>query len=62
MEIVGELVNARKRLEGLERRIGIEGQQQEAEMRELRAGHDRHATEIGVLSQCANDYQADISS
>ena len=59
-EIVGELVNARKRLEGLERRIGIEGQQQEAEMRELRAGHDRHAAEIGVLSQCANDYQADI--
>ena len=59
-EIVGELVNARKRLEGLERRIGIESQQQEVEMRELRAGHDRHATEIGVLSQCANDYQADI--
>ena len=57
-EIVGELVNARKRLEGLERRIGIESQQQEVEMRELRAGHDRHATEIGVLSQCANDYQA----
>ena len=59
-EIVGELVNARKRLEGLERRIGIEGQQQEVEMRELRAGHERHAAEIGVLSQCANDYQADI--
>ena len=50
MRLLGELVNARKRLEGLERRIGIEGQQQEAEMRELRAGHERYAAEIGVLS------------
>ena len=59
-EIVGELVNARKRIEGLERRIGIESQQHDSEMRELRAGHERQAVEIGVLSQCANDYQADI--
>ena len=29
-------------------------------MRELRSGHDRYAAEIGVLSQCANEYQADI--
>ena len=59
-EIVGELVNARKRIEGLERRIGIESQQHDSEMRELRAGHERQAVEIGVLSQCANEYQADI--
>ena len=59
-EIVGELVNARKRIEGLERRIGIESQQHDSEMRELRAGHERQAVELGVLSQCANDYQADI--
>ena len=59
-EIAGESVNARKRLEGLERRIGIEGQQQEAEMRELRAGHDRHAAEMRVLSQSANEHQADL--
>ena len=59
-EIVGELVNARKRIEGLERRIGIESQQHDSEMRELRAGHERQAVELGVLTQCANDYQADI--
>ena len=59
-EIVGELVNARKRIEGLERRIGIESQQHDSEIRELRAGHERQAVELGVLSQCANDYQADI--
>ena len=34
-EMAGESVNARKRLEGLERRVGIEGQQHEVEMREL---------------------------
>ena len=59
-EIVGELVNARKRIEGLERRIGIESQQHDSEVRELRAGHERQAVEIGVLNQCANEYQADI--
>ena len=59
-EIVGELVNARKRIEGLERRIGIESQQHDSEMRELRAGHERQVAEIGVLSQCVNEYQADI--
>ena len=59
-EIAGESVNARKRLEGLERRIGIEGQQHEAEMRELRAGHDRHAADLRVVCQSANEYQANI--
>ena len=43
-----------------ERRIGIEGQQQEAEMRELRAGFDRQAAEIRVLSQSASEQQADL--
>ena len=61
-EIAGESVNARKRLEGLERRVGIEGQQHEVDMRELRAGHDQHAAEMRVLSHSASEYQADLQA
>ena len=61
-EIAGESVNARKRLEGLERRVGIEGQQHEVEMRELRAGHDQHAADLRVLSHSASEYQADLQA
>ena len=45
-EMAGEAANARKRLEGLERRVGIESQQHDVEMRELRAGHDQQAAEL----------------
>ena len=61
-EIVGELANARKRIEGLERRIGIESQQQEAEMRELRAAHEQHAVDLRVLIHNASEYQADLQA
>ena len=61
-EIAGESVNARKRLEGLERRLGIEGQQHEAEMRELRAGRDQHAADLAVLIHNASEYQADLQA
>ena len=61
-EIAGESVNARKRLEGLERRVGIEGQQHEVEMRELRTGHDQHAADLRVLIHNASEYQADLQA
>ena len=61
-EIAGESVNARKRLEGLERRVGIEGQQHEVDMRELRAGHDQHAADLRVLIHNASEYQADLQA
>ena len=34
-EMAGEAANTRKRMEGLERRVGIEGQQHDVETREL---------------------------
>ena len=40
-ELSGETVNLRNRLEGLERRVGMEGQQHESVLRELRASHDQ---------------------
>ena len=58
--MAGEAVNIRNRLEGLERRVGMEGQQHDVEMRELREGYDRHDADLQVLRQSANDYQADI--
>ena len=61
-EIAGESVNARKRLEGLERRVGIEGQQHEVEMRELRTGQDQHAADLTVLIHNASEYQADLQA
>ena len=61
-EIAGESVNARKRLEGLERRVGIEGQQHEVEMRELRTVHDQHAVDLKVLIHNASEYQADLQA
>ena len=57
-EMVGESVNARKRLEGLERRVGIEGQQHEAEVRELRTGCDQHAADLKVVIHHVNELQA----
>ena len=50
-EMAGETANTRKRLEGLERRVGIEGQQHDVEMRELRAEHGQQAADIrGIAS------------
>ena len=60
-EMAGETVNIRKRLEGLERRVGMETQQHDVEMRELRAGHEQHAADLRVLCH-ANEYQADLQA
>ena len=54
-EMAGEVANARKRLEGLERRVGIEGQQHDMEMRELRAGHNQQEADLKVLCQNASE-------
>ena len=61
-EITGEAANIRGRLEGLERRVGMEGQQHDAVLRELQAGYERHATDLSVLCHNANEYQADIQA
>ena len=61
-EISGETVNIRGRLEGLERRVGMEGQQHESVLRELRASHDQCVTDISVLCHNSNEYQADIQA
>ena len=60
--ISGEAANVRGRLEGLERRVGMESQQHESVLRELRASHDQHATDLSVLCHNANEYQADIQA
>ena len=61
-EMAGEAVNIRNRLEGLERRVGMEGQQHDVEMRELRAGHEQHEADLRVLRHTANEYQADVQA
>ena len=61
-EMAGEAVNVRNRLEGLERRVGMEGQQHDVEMRELRASHDQHDVDLRVLCHNTNEYQADIQA
>ena len=61
-EMAGESTNARKRLEGWERRVGIEGQQHDVEMRELRTGHDQHAADLRMLLHNASEYQADLQA
>ena len=61
-EMAGEAASIRNRLEGLERRVGMEGQQHDVEMRELRAGHEQHDADLRVLCHNANEYQADIQA
>ena len=61
-EMAGEAVSIRNRLEGLERRVGMESQQHDVEMRELRAGQEQHAADLRVLCHNANEYQADIQA
>ena len=61
-EVSGEAASIRGRLEGLERRVGIESQQHESVLRELRASHDQHATDLSALCHNANKYQADIQA
>ena len=61
-EMTGEAANIRGRLEGLERRVGMESQQYDAVLRELRASHEQHATDLSVLCHNANEYQADIQA
>ena len=61
-ELSGEAVNIRNRLEGLERRVGMEGQQHESVLRELRAGRDQCVADIGILCQHSNEYQMDVQA
>ena len=62
-EMASEAVNVRKRLEGLERRVGIiESQQHDVEMRELRSGHEQQAADLRVLCHNANECQADLQA
>ena len=60
--MAGEAANIRVRLEGLERRVGMESQQHDVETRELRAGHEQHDADLRVLCHNANEYQADIQA
>ena len=61
-ELSGEAVNIRGRLEGLERRVGMEGQQHESVLRELRASHDQCVADISVLCHNSNEYQMDVQA
>ena len=40
----------------------MESQQHESVLRELRASHEQHATDLSVLCHNANEYQADIQA
>ena len=61
-EISGEGASICGRLEGLERRVGVESQQHESVLRELRVSHDQHAADLSVLCHNANEYQGDIQA
>ena len=61
-ELSGDAKNARSRLEGLERRVGMEGQQDELVLRELRASLDRCVADVNVLCQNSTEYQMDIQA
>ena len=55
-------MNARNRLEGIERRVGMEGQHQQVTMRDLRASIDQCREDIQGLSRCSTECQMDIQS
>ena len=55
-------MNARNRLDGIERRVGIEGQQHEATMRDLRASLDQRQEDLQALSRSSTVCQVDIQS
>ena len=61
-ELSAEAVNIRSRLEGLERRVGMEGQQHDLVLRELRASLDRCVADVNVLCQSSKEYQMDIQA
>ena len=61
-ELSGESLNVRNRLEGVERRLGMEGQQQEATLRDLRASVDQCREDIQGLTRCTAECQMDIQS
>ena len=60
--VSGEAVNIRSRLEGLERRVGMEGQQHESVLRELRASHDQCVADVSILRHNSNEYQIDVQA
>ena len=55
-ELSGESMNVRNRLEGVERRLGLEGQQQQD-----RAA-DQCRGDIQGLTRCSTEFQMDIQS
>ena len=61
-ELSGESMNARNRLKGIERRVGMEGQQQQATMRDLQASIDQCREDIQGLIRCSAECQMDIKS
>ena len=59
-ELSGESMNTRSRLEGLERRVGMEGQQHDPTISDLRASLDQCIEDIRGLCRCSTEYQMDI--
>ena len=61
-ELSGESMNARSQLDGIERRMGIEGQQQEATRQNLRVSLDQCQEDFQALSRSSTVCQVDIQS
>ena len=59
-ELSGGSVNVRSMLEGLERRVGMEGQQHDSNIRDLRQRVDQCIEDGKGLCRCSTEYQMDI--
>ena len=59
-ELSGESMNSRSRLEGLERCVGVEGQQHDSAIRDLRASLVQCIEDTKGLCKCSTEYQMDI--
>ena len=61
-ELSGESMYVRNRLDGVERRLGLEGQQQQAPLRDLQASVDQCRGDSHGLTRCSAEFQMDIQS
>ena len=58
-ELSGGSINVRGRLEGWERRVDMEGQQHDSNVRDLRASLDQCIEDVKGLCRCSTEHQSD---
>ena len=61
-ELSGESMNVRNRLDGVERRLGLEVQQQQASLRDLQSAIDQCRGDVQELAQGFAEVQTEIQS